>query len=252
VARIRTIKPELFEDEALGDCSRDARFLFVGLISHSDDHGRQRGNARLVKANVFPYDEDIGRPEVERWLGELIQAGVIRMYESAQEKFIQIVNWRRHQRVDKIKESEFPDPLTHPDTSMDSGGSSSGATIPADGATEGNGRDQGREATTSLVEVVFKYWQERCGHPKTTLDPKRHRAIRGRLKEGATLDELKMAVDGAARAAYVNDVGHRFDDIELICRDRPKLDSFIARVSATPPNAATDAAVLAQALKVVA
>jgi hypothetical protein len=234
MARIRTIKPELFEDEALGQCSRDARFLFVGLISHSDDHGRQRGSARLILANVFPYDEDIGPREIGQWLVELAQAGVILLYEYARQSFIEIENWGKHQRVDKVKATEFPDPPTSPETPVSPGARSAGATSRSAGATEGNGRDQGEGATSSLVELVFGYWQERCEHPKAKLDPKRRRAIGARIREGATEDEIRLGIEGAARGAFVSASGVRFDDIALICRDRVKLDLFIARATATP------------------
>ena len=59
MARKRMLSPEFWTDEKLGDCTRDERLLFMGLISQADDEGRGQGNPKLVKALVFPYDDDI-------------------------------------------------------------------------------------------------------------------------------------------------------------------------------------------------
>ena len=61
------------------------------------------------------------------------------------------------------------------------------------------------------------------------LDAKRKSAIEGRLRDGFTVARLTMAIDGAARAPYVNERGKRFDDIELICRNASKVEDFIER-----------------------
>lgn len=83
------------------------------------------------------------------------------------------------------------------------------------------------------VDAVFDYWRERCNHPTAKLTSDRRSKINARLRDGYTVDDLKAAVDGAARAAFVNDQGKRFDDLALICRNGEKLDSFIARASTT-------------------
>jgi hypothetical protein len=56
--RIRTIKPEMWADEKVGQLSRDARLLFVGLITMADDEGRLRGCPAAILGHVFPYDDD--------------------------------------------------------------------------------------------------------------------------------------------------------------------------------------------------
>lgn len=84
--------------------------------------------------------------------------------------------------------------------------------------------DQARES-----KELFGYWQEQCGHP--TAKPTRDRLakVRSRLNEGYTPAQIRQAIDGAARAAFVNDAGRRFDDLELICRNGSKLEDFIGR-----------------------
>jgi hypothetical protein len=56
MARIRTIKPDFWTDEALADCSPTARLLFIATWSFADDHGNLERSARQLKAQAFPYD----------------------------------------------------------------------------------------------------------------------------------------------------------------------------------------------------
>jgi len=58
--RIRTLKPEMWADEKIGNLSRDARGLLVGLVTVSDDEGRFRAQTALILGSVFPYDA-VGR-----------------------------------------------------------------------------------------------------------------------------------------------------------------------------------------------
>lgn len=84
------------------------------------------------------------------------------------------------------------------------------------------------------VRSVFAYWQQKLGHERAQLDAKRLKAIKGRLKDGYTVADLCLAVDGCSRSPYhmgQNDSRAVYDDIELICRDGPKVDSFIKRAS---------------------
>ena len=63
----------------------------------------------------------------------------------------------------------------------------------------------------------------------TLLDAKRVRAIKARLKDGYTVDDLYRAVDGCSMSPYhqgVNESGSIYDDIELICRNAVNVDKF--------------------------
>lgn len=81
----------------------------------------------------------------------------------------------------------------------------------------------------STIPDLFAYWQQQCDHPQARLTRDRRQKIQARLKEGYTPEQIRVAIDGAAKAAFVNDQGKRFDDLELICRTGSKLESFIDR-----------------------
>jgi hypothetical protein len=80
---------------------------------------------------------------------------------------------------------------------------------------------------------VFGYWQRAMNHPQARLDAKRERAIKARLKDGYTVAQLCKAVDGCKLSPHhmgQNETRTVYDDIELICRDGPRVDKFIGWV----------------------
>lgn len=88
--------------------------------------------------------------------------------------------------------------------------------------------------STDAVKEVFDYWRDRCEHPQAKLTTDRAAKIKARLRDGYSLTDLRAAIDGAKAGAFVNaDNGRRYDDIELICRNGSKLESFVNRTGAT-------------------
>ena len=77
--RIRTIKPELLEDEKAAVLSDAAWRMFVSSWLLADDHGRFRAGARYLAASVW---QDTGKTEAaELARDELVAAGRIRVYQ---------------------------------------------------------------------------------------------------------------------------------------------------------------------------
>lgn len=107
MARIRTIKPEFAESESNGRLSRDARLLFILLISHADDYGRFRANPRWLANTLFPFDDD-ARGLIEAWLDELDGAGKIRLFRVKGDSYGDIPKWAEHQKVDKPGKPRLP------------------------------------------------------------------------------------------------------------------------------------------------
>lgn len=92
------------------------------------------------------------------------------------------------------------------------------------------------------VQAVFEHWQQRLDHPQAKLDDKRRKAIKARLADGYTVDELKTAVDGILRDAHKmgnNDRGRKFDDIELACRTAANVDALIELATKGAPASTT-------------
>lgn len=80
-------------------------------------------------------------------------------------------------------------------------------------------------------QIVFTHWQIIHNHPKAHLDKKRERLIEARLKDGFSVDDLKLAIEGNKLSPFhqgQNDGGTIYDGIDLIFRDAAKVESFIA------------------------
>jgi hypothetical protein len=108
MARIRTIKPEFPQSESIGRLSRDARLLFIQLWTIVDDAGRTRAASRMLASLLYPYDDD-APSLIEAWLAELEREACIRRYEADGSKYLDVVNWLKHQKIDKPTASKLPD-----------------------------------------------------------------------------------------------------------------------------------------------
>lgn len=104
------IDPNFWIDEKLGRLKREARLMFMGCISQSDDEGRLQGHTALLKSLIFPYDSDITLQEVEEWLSDLNNEKLILRYEVENQKFIEISNFAKHQTINKRTPSKLPAP----------------------------------------------------------------------------------------------------------------------------------------------
>lgn len=239
--RIRTFKPEMFQDESFGTLSREARGLFFVLLSLADDEGRLRAQSAMVIGHGYPYDDDVTPRRLAGWMDELEGSRIILRYEHAGKAYAAFRHFGRHQKVNKPKTSELPappDPVVVRDNYVPQSGSNTGG-LPDDDSSPAQARgsdpfldpdpDPKLEDDARTARELFEYWQQRCEHPQAKPTRERLAKVRSRLREGYTAEQIRAAIDGAARAAFVNDAGKRFDDLELICRNGSKLEDFIAR-----------------------
>ena len=107
--RIRTIKPELWADEKIGRISREARLLFIGLVTFADDDGRFRALPSAICGHCFPYDTDAPR-KLDKWMAELEYVGLIRTYAFRGVAYAHLPGWDKHQRINRKNDSTLPAP----------------------------------------------------------------------------------------------------------------------------------------------
>lgn len=88
--RIRQIKPEFFKHGGLGEISRDARLLFIGLWCMADNHALIKEHPKRIKIEIFPYDEI----SFEYFLNLLAQleGELIKVLKVGGETWIQIID----------------------------------------------------------------------------------------------------------------------------------------------------------------
>lgn len=100
MARARNIKPSFFCNDDLADINPLGRLLFIGLWTLADREGRLEDRPRRIKAEVLPYDDC----DVDSLLADLQKHGFILRYEVGNDRFIQVVNFSKHQNP-HVKES---------------------------------------------------------------------------------------------------------------------------------------------------
>lgn len=107
MARIRTIKPEFWEDEKIGKLSIPCRLFFIGCWNFADDFGVIKGNAALLKSQIFPYDENLRVSEIKKWIDSLVDARMLVPIIHAEESYYFIRTFRSHQVLDKRYDKSY-------------------------------------------------------------------------------------------------------------------------------------------------
>ena len=105
----RIIKESICTSEDLDKLSAQAEILFYRLIVKADDYGCYFGNENIVKSTCFPLKSDaIKSNQVKKWLSELVEAGLIHMYEAGDGRiYLQFTKWEKHQQI-RAHKRKFP------------------------------------------------------------------------------------------------------------------------------------------------
>jgi len=124
--RARNIKPGFFENEYLGKMPFPVRILFEGLWCMADREGRLEDRPLKIKAKIFPYDKV--DDDDETWIKDLLNTleqspgNFICRYSINGSKYIQIINFKKHQNPHKReKESNIPGPPKKDETDNQTG-----------------------------------------------------------------------------------------------------------------------------------
>jgi len=120
MARIRSIKPGFCTSEAIAALTIPCRLHFAMLWTYADDAGRGLDNARLIKAALWPLDDEVGVSAIEEWQQELDRNGRMVRYEDDGRRYFEISNFTEHQKPNRPAASTIPAPqgaLTAPTVS---------------------------------------------------------------------------------------------------------------------------------------
>lgn len=105
MARIRTIKPEFFTSEDIVSMSPLARLFYVSLWCESDREGRLEWKPRTFKLRYLPGDD----VDIVDLAQELIENGLITLYEVGGKTYAQIPTFTEHQVINnRESESKIP------------------------------------------------------------------------------------------------------------------------------------------------
>lgn len=93
MSRARNIKPKFFRNEDLAEIEPLGRLLFAGLWCEADREGRLEDRPKRIKAAILPYDNC----DIDALLASLSDRGFILRYQSNGSRYLQIVNFSKHQ-----------------------------------------------------------------------------------------------------------------------------------------------------------
>ncbi len=108
MARIRTIKPDAFKSDTLSQVPREVRWTFAGLWTYLDDEGRGRYDPRLLKAEIYPLDDDVTPSMIHAEISTLNRLGSVCIYELGGRQYIHVPSWSSHQKINRPTASKLP------------------------------------------------------------------------------------------------------------------------------------------------
>ncbi|MFA4900888.1 MAG: hypothetical protein WC563_15325 [Brevundimonas sp.] len=257
--RIRTIKPEVTEDDLAAALSDSAWRMWVSMWTLADDFGDVRASDRYLASHVW---QDTARMKVVPSLKLELATKVIRpgqhpmimLYEINGEEYARIKGFPRHQRIDNGGQARVPEPtseqsqahaLRFAETRGDShmvrqptlDSARFAALPPTSGPDHDHDLQSGPPTTTteatpvSPVDEVFLHWQKtlKPGAKKTA---GRLTRIRARLAEGFTGEQLRLAVTGSLEDDWLmgRTPGSRkggYKDIDTVLRDAAQVERLI-------------------------
>ncbi len=110
MARIRTIKPEFFNNEDIVELTPLARLFYVSLWCESDREGRLAWKPKTLKLRYFPADNC----NILSLSQELIDRKLIIIYEVDGKEYAEIPGFTRHQVINnRESESTIPPRKDH-------------------------------------------------------------------------------------------------------------------------------------------
>jgi 5-methylcytosine-specific restriction endonuclease McrA len=117
MAEGRMLKKKISLNESVADLKNDThRLLFTWGIPHLDIEGRMSGSPRAFKATVAPLLDHISVEEIEEFIEDAVERGLIIRYTIAQQTVIEYPNFKTNQKLNPEREapSKLPSPEGKP------------------------------------------------------------------------------------------------------------------------------------------
>ena len=113
MAKMRAIRPEIFEDDWIGSLDYFQKWLWIGLFAAvADDQGRFWLNPLKIRAVLFahPKDAEVEDKVITASIKKFEKKGKIQIYYEERKSICQIVTWWKHQQPRWANKSEYPPP----------------------------------------------------------------------------------------------------------------------------------------------
>lgn len=111
MARGRMIDKKLIISRKVNSVSLGAECLYVRVLLLTDDFGRYHADPRILKSHAFSLRRVTERAII-KWLIELVDAGLIKLYSIDSEEYLEVVRFEDFQtfRSDRTRKEEFSKP----------------------------------------------------------------------------------------------------------------------------------------------
>ena len=218
--RIRTVKPEFWTDEKTGQMKPESALVFLALLNFADDKGRLRGDVRLIRGQLFPYRPKL---DVEAAIEDCLSLGLLQQYEVRGQVYFLVVNFNKHQRINRPTPSllpEPPDPIiddslsAHTQLTDDSMKTHTQLTedSPWEGkGKEGKGKGKERKHTSKAEIEIFKtIWNSKADSTfarLSVLTEARVKAIERFLK-AHKLEDFEAGIEKANKSSFLKGQGN--------------------------------------------
>jgi hypothetical protein len=199
MARIRTIKPEFWRNEALSELPEGTHMLAAALLNYADDEGYFNANPKLIQGELFPL-RDLS-VTIPCGLTELSRAGYLRLGTGDDgRRYGHIIKFLDHQVINRPTESKIKDlPIVWGPSVIDHGVLSE-PSLPErkgkeQGKEQGKEKEQGTRESARVPAGEFEEWY--AAYPKHVGVAKAREKYRAARKKAS--QEVLLA--GAKREA---------------------------------------------------
>lgn len=146
--RIRTVKPEFWQDEDLAEICETSRLVAIGLLNCADDEGFFNANEKLVKSLLFPITEP--SVSIHECFNQLVKIGYLKLYKCKKGKktYGHVINFTKHQKVNRPSPSKIQPLVDFTECSMSI---HEQVTVGKEQGT-GKGREQGANSSLQTIE----------------------------------------------------------------------------------------------------
>lgn len=192
MARIRTIKPEFFTSEDIVSLTPLARVFYIALWCEADREGRLSWKPKTLKMRYLPADDC----DIDSLAQELIDAGMIVLYEVDGALFADIPSFTKHQVINN-RESASTFPARVRDAST---------RVKAEGRKGKEGKEGNtRHATPHECSLFDRFWSE---YPNKTAKDAARKAFEKRKPDDHMLQKMLHALAQQRRSdQWIRDGG---------------------------------------------
>lgn len=94
----RLLRDGICTSDALNSLSADAEVMFYRLLVVADDYGYMDARLPILKAQCFPLKESATQANIETWLSELAERGLIARYQKDGQPLLAVAKWEQRVR----------------------------------------------------------------------------------------------------------------------------------------------------------